>query len=635
MTSKGIGWHFPPTSGGTYDGYNDPGIAHFDGAHEESLARETLQNSLDAREGDKPVEVEFVVTDLDIDSLGQRELRQAVTACLDEPELSEKAKFSLTEARDILAKTSLKALRISDWNTTGLRGHQWTALVKARGMNIKQGPGAGGSHGIGKFAPFVVSPLRTVFYWTRFQESSEIHELFQGRSVLMSHSLDGEEKQGTGYFGQIDQCKELRDNDIPQSMHPNDDRFGTTLWVAGFSDDKRWWKRIARSVLTSFFGAIEDGALAIWIDPGSNQDTEQDELSVIDRDSIRKWFEYLVADDDESEEREESSIEELVEASKFWELLLGQPVAERQFPNVGYCRLWIRVVDGLPSKVALMRKTGMMVTTNQPRLQRFPGLSDFIAICRFEGDEGNELLRRMENPTHDRFEPDRLPPDERRRGRAALKRVTDWIRGELREVAGPPPYEKHVDLDELRLLLPDIEAEDAFGSDQEDVDGDQELSFGGSAIVRPKPRRRPSYRFEFENGEGGGSGGDDDEGDEHNGGGGGSGTGGGDDGPGGGGSNSNRRERIGIKDVRLVRGVSGNYRVSFTPLEGGVATIAIQEAGDSSKLDRPDVKATDATGTLSLSNMQLTPEKRVEFEIEAVDPIADRAWIISAFKRSE
>ena len=346
MTSNGVGWHFPPTSGGTYDGYNDLGIAHFDGAHEESLARETLQNSLDAREGEKPVEVEFLVTELDVASLGHQELRQAVTACLAEPELSDKAKVSLAKAKDLLSQSRLKALQISDWNTTGLRGHQWTALVKARGMSVKQGSGSGGSHGIGKFAPFVVSPLRTVFYWTRFQDGDQLSEFFQGRSVLMSHTLDGVEKQGTGYYGRIHKCQKLRGQDIPSTIRPNDDRSGTTLWIAGYPDDHEWQRRIAGSVVTSFFGSIEDGALAIWIDSASSQEMEQKDLAVIDKESIGRWFEYLALSGNDTED----GSQEIMQSRSFWELFRDNPVSERQLPDVGYCRLWVRVEEGLPEQ---------------------------------------------------------------------------------------------------------------------------------------------------------------------------------------------------------------------------------------------------------------------------------------------
>ena len=50
-----------------------------------------------------------------------------------------------------------------------------------------------------------------------------------------------------------------------------------------------------------------------------------------------------------------------------------------------------------------------LVTTQQRNLIRFPGFRDFAALCVFEDPKGNELLRRMENPRHDQFEPDRLP----------------------------------------------------------------------------------------------------------------------------------------------------------------------------------------------------------------------------------
>ena len=59
----------------------------------------------------------------------------------------------------------------------------------------------------------------------------------------------------------------------------------------------------------------------------------------------------------------------------------------------------------------------MLVTTQQRNLIRFPGFRDFAALCVFEDPVGNELLRRMENPRHEQFEPDRLPEGDRERGR--------------------------------------------------------------------------------------------------------------------------------------------------------------------------------------------------------------------------
>ena len=135
----------------------------------------------------------------------------------------------------------IPCLRVSDRNTTGLRGDQWRALVKMQGVSQKpEMEGAGGSHGIGKYAPFAVSTLRTVFYWTCFLEDGKEREKFQGKSVLMSHTnAEGEETQGTGFFGVKKNCLELT-REIPQSFRVLDQHQrpvqGTSLAIMGFRE---------------------------------------------------------------------------------------------------------------------------------------------------------------------------------------------------------------------------------------------------------------------------------------------------------------------------------------------------------------------------------------------------------------
>ena len=167
MTSE-IGWEFPLTNGGREDGYNDPGIAHFNGAPISSLARETIQNSIDApRAPSEPVHVSFELIDLPGQELGRDELMASIKACMKEDSDNIATKNALQTARKTLKQSSITCLRVSDRNTTGLQGHKWRTLVKMQGASHKPDTeGAGGSHGIGKYAPFAVSTLRTVFYWT-------------------------------------------------------------------------------------------------------------------------------------------------------------------------------------------------------------------------------------------------------------------------------------------------------------------------------------------------------------------------------------------------------------------------------------------------------------------------------------
>ena len=156
--SDDIGWRFPPTNGGRVDGFNDPGIAHFTGAPLPSLARETIQNSLDASLAlDEPVHVSFELIYLHPGDVGHDDLAIAIDGSIQMAGDDPLAGAALAAAKSIMSD-KIPCLRVSDRNTTGLRGDHWRALVKMQGVSHKpELEGAGGSHGIGKYAPFAVS----------------------------------------------------------------------------------------------------------------------------------------------------------------------------------------------------------------------------------------------------------------------------------------------------------------------------------------------------------------------------------------------------------------------------------------------------------------------------------------------
>ncbi len=136
------------------------------------------------------------------DVLGRTELIQALESCRERARSDEDA-AAVTELERALAlveKPKLAYLRIADHRTTGLTNRNWKALVKMQGLSVKQtGSDALGSHGIGKYAPFAVSPLRTVFYWTYFDSNDGSVERCQGKSVLMTHDGADGPTQGTGF----------------------------------------------------------------------------------------------------------------------------------------------------------------------------------------------------------------------------------------------------------------------------------------------------------------------------------------------------------------------------------------------------------------------------------------------------
>lgn len=639
-----VGWKFPPTNGGREDGFNDPGTTHFGGAPLPSLARETLQNSLDASLSDEaPVHVSFELIRLRPEAIGKSELAAALQACIRESRNDPIATAALEDAQRNINLTEIPCLRISDRNTTGLRGDQWRALVKMQGVSHKPGlEGAGGAFGIGKYAPFAVSALRTVFYWTCYREHGVETEKFQGKSVLISHQGDLGTTQGTGFYGLKESCSELTGERVPQSFRVlGKDRKpaqGTSLSIVGFRETADWRRRVASSVIENFFYAITNRTLTVIVEPDDSS-----ELFEIDDASLGSWFDLLGARSEEvSDDPSDEGDSALREARMFWETFKDdEPSAEKQDVDLGHCRLWVRTAEGLPGKVGFVRRTGMLVTTRQRNLIRFPGFRDFLALCVFEDPAGNELLRRMENPKHDQFEPERLPESHKNRGRRALKRITDWIRSEIKKRAGPQETGSQVVLGELATYLPDYSPDEAFeDAGSNGAGASNEPGFGDRLTLSLKPVRRPARTYpslESEltvdqsgdgedvgevGGEGAGSGGSN------------LGTFGPREGEGMGGTGGrgggNGRPSVLVYGVRIlpVSERENRYELSFRADAEGPVQLVLEEAGDSTAMHRKDVRAIG--DGLSLERVVVKKGERTTIEITADAPIGDRAWRLSA-----
>ena len=100
MSNRKIGWHFPPTNGGIGAGFNDSGVAHFAGTPMISLAREVIQNSLDARDApNEPVNVSFeVFKTQDKTEFGCDELHRTIKSCLKEVSDESDKRVSMCQA---------------------------------------------------------------------------------------------------------------------------------------------------------------------------------------------------------------------------------------------------------------------------------------------------------------------------------------------------------------------------------------------------------------------------------------------------------------------------------------------------------------------------------------------------------
>ncbi|MCX5871131.1 MAG: hypothetical protein NTY00_10990 [Deltaproteobacteria bacterium] len=619
MTSAvDIGWHHPVDESDQWDGFNEPGIAHFAGSPIRHLAREVNQNALDAGDTDTGiVDVRIRLHTVEVSQIpGISELRENLTSCHEAaPKESKKAEIFFNVALAELAKPKIFVLEISDYHTRGMKGPSengtsFFAFMKAKGQSRKGSDTATGSYGIGKFAPYAVSKIRTIFISTVYQEDSGAYaQLTQGKSILMSHDRDGKRMQGVGFWGIREKCQPISgvSPDLPpwiQRVNSEADMpksKGSKLTVLGFDAVPDWQAYLAVSVAENFFGAISDGKLRV----------EVDNKYTLDQTTIHAFFENadirgLIKKLKDEPEQFDNSKNYLAAHNGGIEVI----TEESQQRELGLCQLKILIDDNLPKKVCALRN-GMFITDSLNRLKMFSDFKNFVAVFHCQSTKGNELLRSMEPPRHDNFEPALLPTKEdRRRGKKALEDIADWVKDMLKKHAKDPISEVTT-IDELK---------DFFG-DEGDGDGGkgtEEINPYGKVIFQAKPIRT-SVKVGEKSGDVDVSG--DGEGEGEEGGGGGTGGGGGDgfggkgDGDGGEGGGT-YKSMVDINNVRAILTGAKTRKIAFTPVSSGKIVLHVKEAGADSDYDVAIVKSEQ--GNLDKGGVILSVQAgtRINLDIE-------------------
>ncbi len=606
--SKEIGWNHPVDASDQWDGFNEPGIEHFSGSPIPHLAREVNQNSFDSGNGGT-VRVKLTQRMVETSQIPNLEelkatIQSCQTASVNE---SPKARQFFEQASTDLSKSKISILEISDYNTKGMAGpsHNGTpfyAFMKAKGQSKKASDTATGSFGIGKFAPYAVSKLRTVFVSTVYKDyNGEIKRLTQGKSILMSHDDNDKRRQGVGFWGAKDRCQPVSDTskEIPSwilrgEANLTEEDIGTKLTILGFDNASGWEANLATSVAENFFGSISEGKLEVDIDG----------KYLLSKNTIKDFFE------DESVlamiSNQKNEPDQFNNSKNYLACLTaaeGVITEQTQSQLLGLCQLKIFIGEGLPKKVSFLRN-GMFISDSLslPGIKNFSDFKEFVAVFECKNPKGIELLRAMEPPRHDDFEPERLPTKEdQQKGKRALKDMATWIRDMLKRHAKDPVSDVTT-LDELK---------DFFSDDSGEGNGKpaEEINPFGPIVIRARPvpvkLDRPAA---IPQGQGPGAEGDDGEG-----GGGDEGAGGGDSegggkgtAPGGQGSSANR-PGVSLNNLRAVTTSSRSRRIAFTPIQSGMITISLYEAGADSDYELLIKEAT--TGEIKNGRLILEVEK--------------------------
>jgi len=606
---------FLPNPARKPEGLGEGGIEQFRGKPYVSCARETGQNSNDAgaKEDGKPVIMKFNLHQISRSDLPfADELLEACQICLDEsedkakrmkndPDTDRTVQFFRRAVKEAAAD-EISVLEIADFNTTGLTGPMddaesvFNSLVKADGVNNKRNDDSGGAFGIGKKAAFATSNVQTVLYSTLTEtEDGDEQRGIQARLQLLSHERNGEPFRAEGYWGNPNFAPIIDVQGLPDWM-VREER-GTSLFVICFPAEEHWARNMEISILTNFTTAIFRGRMEFEIDDGKikiNKATLSQRLASEELDEIAKG----------------AGLSENLAYARYVLRCLSSGATETfqcNVPGYGKADLHILVEQGLPRRILIVRN-GMFITDHlrafdQP-LTHFSQTMEFLAVLEPSQDKDGKkfgaLLKRLENPEHNAFEPSRIiSAEEQGRVKQAIQKLVKEVRDQIKETAKVATSDSD-DIQELAHLF----AAEAGEEPKEGSEADPErFSYGQAQKRRNRTKTAPPG---IEPGNQGGSGTTGRTSETSEGGGSGKGTG---SGVGGKGTKAPRR-RISLISTRICDAPASQplaHEIHFTPDESGRAEITIAASGLTTASELPVAKV--SVGAVDNGKIQLDLEK--------------------------
>lgn len=562
--SLALKWTFPPTGGGVAQGFNDGAQEHFRNNAWKNTIREIIQNSLDAvQDSSKPVTVVISKIKVPSSEIGAGDLAGHVKAALkrvtDQNENDGKNLYN--RALDILGRDTIETLAITDSNTTGLVDGGWDALVYNEGTTNKGGIGAaGGSFGLGKNAPYLVSDLKAVCYSTRYLKRGR-REDFIARCKLVAHDDPAGKNGELQHIGFATKARVKAGQRVPPTqgrdvyhgfrLH----EVGSGIFIVGFNPlTKDWQKVAARSIAENFFAAVHEKKLRIKIDS--------------------EWITHETLDGIFEQDRKNRSLH-------YYRVVRNHDATTAEM-NGDLGRLIVKFSigeDHSPNRIAYINRRGMLITdAGQRSYNPFhttlgSGWAKYAAVVYAADDKTDKKIREMEPPNHGTIECGRIiDPTKREK----MWRELDEAREKIAEIIGNALRHSIKDQEINVSELADIMAIDDEGSAGK---GEHDTSLAIDLPIRQIKPHAPGKSAVPENGE--------DDSEETKTGHEGTSKGGQRQGTGPTTGKPPKPASVVLEKVRILR-INGRMRVAFTPRPPVAnARLTIRPAGEVRMRERP------------------------------------------------
>lgn len=452
-------WRFPGNNYTEERGIDTPDMETFAKDPIASLARETCQNSIDARIEGKTAKIQFKTFDIMKEDIpGVDRIEKEIDSCMEYKQNNTKISENLRRMKEQLNAESIHCIRISDYNTKGLAGVSKTddspffLLTKGTGISDKSGS-KGGSKGIGKFATFVASSFNTVFYSTLNLDGERG---YIGICKLCSTRMENTDEKtiGIGYFGANEKNMPILENFSLEKNYIRETS-GTDIYILGFRKNENWEKELITKILDSFMCAIYFENLEVEIDELVINKTSLnniiDDVNLIDKRRYNNIKSQYILLNDSDVFRDELEIDEYGKVDI-------------------YLKPFSKEKSDLATNECVMIRYPYMKIKSLSKISNVP----CSAMCIIGDNKLNAVLRDIENPQHTDWEVNRIDDDD-------LKSEVRYIIGQLKN--------KILDFVCQKLSNSDVKETDVEGA-SEFLPGVEEsdIGFGEETLIAERPK---------------------------------------------------------------------------------------------------------------------------------------------------
>lgn len=377
-------WNFNELRlGDEKQGIRDGDMSDFSKTHYKSVVRESIQNSLDARnQYNKPIIVDFSFKTLKKDFLPNfSEIEKRIQNCLEYASNPDDKEFLSTMISSFKDNDEYECMEISDFNTLGMEiDTSYDSFANSRNISSKFSKGSAGSKGMGKAVYFASSYLQSILVSTK---SINNNIVFQGITKIATHKYDRLEQSHKGFFGFG--MEAIQDEiHIPQNFKRNEP--GTSIFIIGLKPDENRIEEMTKELLANFWLAIYEGDLIVKI---NNKEYTSESIY---NEIVQRY----------SELDESGQYNKYPNPRPYIETYLGignrPKVYKDNLDILGVCRLILAENNNYPGRIAFYRKSKMLIYKDSSFIYKgYCGLF----IC--DDENGNEILKKLENAKHNEW----------------------------------------------------------------------------------------------------------------------------------------------------------------------------------------------------------------------------------------